>query len=256
MEDPLLKPLLPALLDFTQARQHTLVTALSETERAAIGTPLHWSARDHVAHLTYWKQRLADTLAALARSETPPSEGDAEVLNPQVFAAQRQRPWEAILREAQRAHTDLLGQLAHVSEADLAGQQPLPRDGADGLTPERQPLWELILSQGFWHPLEHFTQFYLERKEVRQATQLQQTWADRMRQPEVPPEIRSIGLATLGSFYWAIQQRAAAVEPLRQALALNPALAAFFQQVPDLLALLAEEREAKEDRTFEQPPEP
>ncbi len=49
LEHPPLKPLLLDLLDFTQATQHTLVTELSDTERVAIGTLVHWSARDHMA---------------------------------------------------------------------------------------------------------------------------------------------------------------------------------------------------------------
>ncbi|TMD94527.1 MAG: hypothetical protein E6I79_02420 [Chloroflexi bacterium] len=74
------RPLKPALLDllnFTQATQQTLIAELNETEREAPGTSVHWSARDHVAHLTFWKHHLSRHLGALCRSETPPSKGDA-----------------------------------------------------------------------------------------------------------------------------------------------------------------------------------
>lgn len=75
------RPLKPALLDllnFTKATQQTLIAELNETEREAPGTSVHWSVRDHVAHLTFWKHHLSRHLGALCRSGTPPSKGDAQ----------------------------------------------------------------------------------------------------------------------------------------------------------------------------------
>jgi hypothetical protein len=85
------KPLKPALLDllnFPQAAQQTLIIELDETERETPGTSGRWSARDHVAHLTFWKHHLSRHLGALARWEGPPSKGDTEALNAQVFQEQ------------------------------------------------------------------------------------------------------------------------------------------------------------------------
>ncbi|MDQ2716113.1 MAG: hypothetical protein M3Z08_14500 [Chloroflexota bacterium] len=60
-----LKPMLLDLLDFTQITQHTLIAELDDAERTTSGTPIHWSARDHVAHLTFWKRHLVCQLHAL-----------------------------------------------------------------------------------------------------------------------------------------------------------------------------------------------
>lgn len=241
MEHPPLKLLLLDLLTATQTTQHTLVRELNDTERTAIGTLVHWSARDHVAHLTFWKQRLSLTLAALARSETPPSKGDIEALNAQVFAEQRERPWSDILLEAEQAHADLLAHLEHFTEEDLARSHwLLLEDGEDGIVPQGQPLWSSILSNGYWHPQEHFTQFYLDRNDVLHATQLQEAWTGNVMQREVPPVMQSIALCQLASFYAATNQRASAQAALRQALALNPDLAEFFKQDPDITSLLGE----------------
>src|SRR6059058_4466753 len=102
-----LKPMLLDFLNTMQTTQQTLVTELNDTERAAIGTPEHWSARDHVAHITFWKQRLSLRLAALARNETPPRFDDVEHLNAQTFEEQHQRPWSDVLLESERAYAEL-----------------------------------------------------------------------------------------------------------------------------------------------------
>jgi len=218
-----LKLLLIDLINAAQATQHTLITALNDSDRTTIGTPFHWSARDHVAHITFWKRHLSLTLAALAHSESPPSKGDTQTVNAQVFEEQRERSWEEILLDAEQVHTELLANLALFTEEDLARSDWFsPKDGDDGGFAEGQPLWSPILSQCFWHPLEHFTQFYLARNDLQRATQLQEAWIDNVRQPDVPPVIHSIGLYTLALFYATTQQAASAQEALHQALALNP----------------------------------
>jgi hypothetical protein len=48
---------------------------LGETERTAIGTLERWSAKDHVAHRTFWHQDLIlKVTAILQHQEVPPSE--------------------------------------------------------------------------------------------------------------------------------------------------------------------------------------
>lgn len=273
-----LKLVLLDLLDFTQITQQSFKMDLNDSERAAIGTSTHWSARDHVAHFTFWKNHLAQQLGALWRSEVPPGKDDTEARNRQVFEQQRERSWEEILLGAEQAHAALLSAVERFTEDELTRVDWFPpEDGADGTLSEQQPLWSTILGNGFWHLLEHFTQFYLDRSDVPRATQLQQAWANKVMQQEVPATIQSIGLYTLALFYSTtkqvasaqevlqqakalnpdpliesfvlynlahcyatIKQQAQAQDMLHQALALNPDLAEFASQDPDMAALLAE----------------
>ncbi len=50
------QPFKTILLDPQQGHpdEEAFLQELNETERTAIGTPQHWSAKDHVAHLTFW----------------------------------------------------------------------------------------------------------------------------------------------------------------------------------------------------------
>lgn len=140
MAHALLKPMLLDLLNATQITQHTLVTELNEIERSAIGTLVHWSARDHVAHLTFWKQRLLLKLAALVCNETPPRFDDFESLNVQVFEEQRERPWSDILLDAEHAHAELLAHLESFTEDDLASSRWFPPEDGDKVCFQRVSL--------------------------------------------------------------------------------------------------------------------
>jgi len=217
------KRVLLNLLDSTKAVQQTLLAEMDDAERAAIGSPVQWSARDHIAHLTFWKRDLYQLLSALQHSEVPSDRTDTQLVNSQIFEAWKEQPWELILTEAEQVHTDLLAVVERFAEDDLMRVDYFPAgDGEDSTNPVNQPLWTLILSNGFWHLLEHYTQFYLDRNQISSATRIQQAWAETIMQPEVPAAIRSIGLYTLANFYATTKQEAPAQETLHQALALNP----------------------------------
>ena len=55
--------------------EEAFLQELNETERNAIGTPELWSAKDHMAHRTFWHQDLVlKVTAILQHQEVPPSD--------------------------------------------------------------------------------------------------------------------------------------------------------------------------------------
>lgn len=244
-----LKPLLLNLLNAAQTAQETLVEELSTTERDTIGTPQFWSARDQVAHMTFWWRDLRLTLAALASSQTPPNEEETQTRNERVFEAQREQPWTAILSDARQAHMELLAEVSHFTEDEMVRTGWFPPEGegdSSSMNPTNQPLWAIILGNGFWHPLEHLTQFYLEHGDMARATQIQQAWANLVTQEALPPALQGIGLYTLALFYAKTQRAISAEDVLGQASALHPD--PFIQSIvlSNLARLYAKEQKQRE----------
>ena len=67
------QPILHDLLRQAQIKQNAFFQELAPAELATIGAPEYWSAKDHVAHMTFWRQRLALRLQAIIRKEPQPS---------------------------------------------------------------------------------------------------------------------------------------------------------------------------------------
>src|SRR5262245_40520623 len=82
-----LKPRILALVEKGVAEQQAFIEKLSASERAAIGEPDAWAAKDHIAHNTAWKADAALEIAATARGEAYRPESTT-VFNPRVFAEQ------------------------------------------------------------------------------------------------------------------------------------------------------------------------
>ena len=65
MQTPSTKSQLRQLVEESHQRQLAQIGALTLAEREATGTPQHWSAKDTLAHVLYWKERLAERMEAV-----------------------------------------------------------------------------------------------------------------------------------------------------------------------------------------------
>src|ERR1700740_942880 len=113
------KPVLLDLLRQAQISQNAFFQELTPAELATVGSPEYWSAKDHVAHMTFWRQRLVLRLQALVRKGTPPQAEDFEQLNPVIFEEQRYRPWPDILAESDQVYAELITLSDQLAEEDL-----------------------------------------------------------------------------------------------------------------------------------------
>src|SRR5215472_7621134 len=108
-----------ALLRQAQISQNTFFQQLPQGSLEIIGEPDFWSAKDHVAHLTFWRQRLTLRLQAHLRKAPQPNIDPFDQLNPIVFQENRSRTWSDILAESEQAYADLIEVTEQLSDEDL-----------------------------------------------------------------------------------------------------------------------------------------
>ena len=101
-----------------------------------------WSPKDHQAHLSAWKGRQADRLAA-ARSgaELEPWEDEDDVVNARLQARTADWGWDAVTAEAEAVHDRLIGEL-RAADPDLIRSGDRLLDGTYG--------------NGVFHAQQHF----------------------------------------------------------------------------------------------------
>lgn len=234
------RPFTPILLDllrYARLAQDAFTQALTSSERDAIGSPGCWSAKDHIAHLTFWRQQLLLKVRAILRHETPAGMDDFERLNLAVFASQRQRPWSEVLAESDQAYTELsalTGQL---------GDDALTDFGRFDWIPGGRPLYTVFMGYCYEHAQQHLAQYYLDRRDFPQALGVYEAWAKRVIQDETPSALKGSVLYNLACFYATHDELDSAGTSVRQALALYPSLMEFARDDPDLIALRSSQPE-------------
>jgi tetratricopeptide (TPR) repeat protein len=224
-----LKPRVLALVAQGQAEQQTFMAQLSDAQRAEIGEPDAWAAKDHVAHNTAWKADAAREIAATVRGEVYPVESTT-MFNPRVFTEQQHQSWDAILADAEQAHADLRGAIEACSEADLSEPERFPwRRGF--------PLWATALVSGYEHPAEHYAQFYVEQGDVERAGAARKQVVDTARRLIGEREEFGYIVYNLACFYAQTGQTGPALAALREAFACTPSLRGETREDDQLLSL-------------------
>ena len=195
------------------------------------GTPDYWSAKDHVAHMTFWRQRLALRLQAIIEKEPQPEVQDFEQMNPLIFEEQHNGTWSTILSESDQAYADLITLTAQLTEEDLTGW------GRFDWVGNGMPLYTSFMGNCYEHTQIHLAQYLIERHENARALEIYEVWSNRVVEAPVPETLKGYTLYNLACFYVTHDQLEKARPALQQAFLLYPALKEFAQTDPDLFAL-------------------
>ncbi|WP_165423396.1 ClbS/DfsB family four-helix bundle protein [Ktedonosporobacter rubrisoli] len=215
------EPIKTSILDLLQQSQRSskaFMQALDERERTAVGKPDFWSAKDHLAHMTYCiRQNLILKVAAiLQQQEVSRREESVDQMNARVFEEHRLRPWEEVHVAFERVYADLIQLAERLSEAELLDASRF------SVITEGHPLYTAFLGNGYEHLQEHFMQYYLERQNLPQAIQVREQCTHNVVKTQVPDWVKAWFLYDLASFYAQHKQQEQAAARLQEALTLAP----------------------------------
>ncbi len=210
-----------------------MIEQLSDTERTEKGTPSHWSAKETVAHITAWKRQAALRLAAAIRGEKRSDIDNVDGFNAQVFEEQQSRTWSDVESDMKCVYAELATYLQSSTETDLL-------DTRRFVWRDNEPLWKLVMCDGYEHPIQHLSGFYLKRENVARATEIQIAAVETMAQFFKDTDYYSYALYNLGCLYAKTNRADEALPVLHEALRLNSDLVAELQQYPELDSLRTE----------------
>ncbi|HEY4388764.1 MAG TPA: DinB family protein [Ktedonobacteraceae bacterium] len=224
----------PLLLDFlrqAQINQNAFFQQLPPAELEIVGTPEMWSAKDHVAHMTFWRQHLVSRLQAIIREEAQPEKENFEELNPLIFEEHRYRPWSILLSESDQVYAELIELASQLTENDLTDSHRFDWIN-DGM-----PLYTTFMGNCYEHTQVHLAQYLLDHRDLKHALEIYEGWVNRVIELDVPETLKGYILYNLACFYATHSQLEQARTTLQQAFALYPATREFALTDPDLVAL-------------------
>jgi hypothetical protein len=228
----LLSTILLRLLDEAHRDELEFIQGLDASERDAVGVAGRWSARDHMAHVAYWRVRLAGRLEAIVRNEPQPELEAWETLNPKLFEERRESPWPVVLAEVERSHRVLGAAIERLADEDLTAFGRF--DWLDG-----QPLHDAVMGSAYEHLQVHLAQYAAERGNLPEARRIHERSAARVVEADTPPALKGLVLYNLACFHALHEELEEARGALDRALGLYPTpfLADWARTDPDLAAL-------------------
>ncbi len=223
------------LLDLIQSAReahHSFVDSLSENERNASGTFDYkdWTAKDVVAHCTFWMRQSHDRMEKVRHGEMPEAgvEGVDEQMNAQNYEQWRDRSWADVLAETEQVFDLLTEDIAPFSDEDLKKPGYFPQSD--------RTIFGLYVGNVVTHPQIHCTDYYLLRDDVAQAEIAQEKAAQGFKRLS-DSYSQGVGEYNLACFYARTNRPERALALLPGALQLAPDLIEWSKKDPDLESL-------------------
>ena len=183
-----------------------------------------WTAKDHLAHLTHWRRYATGVLAAVHLGDPPPTAGDVDAVNAEVYAANRDRSADDVKKGAHDSYEELVRALDDCSDEELVRA----REGSELVA------WEVIPPNGHLHLGEHLA-FWHEAHGSAQAAESAQRWMLETHESAfTDPRSRAFGAYNLASYYARNGRGADALPHLKRSFELHPDLKEWAQKDRDL----------------------
>ena len=210
------------VISAAQAKEHELV---SEAGNDLSNSNGRWSSKDHLAHLSWWREHnVVATINAIRTGGDVPPRLEDESQNAEIYAATKDLAASQIKDDAKRTWNVFEDAILACTEHDLV--KPHPK--APGFF-----LWEIVPAHA-GHIGTHLMWWHLEngRRENAEAAAI---WSYEVESEAFPePAKRADASYNLACFYSRAGQADKAVELLRGALAAKPELKQLAATDPDL----------------------
>jgi tetratricopeptide (TPR) repeat protein len=227
MEEHSRKSMLLDLVTRAHLMQLGFWDALSDAERSASSSVDQWAPKDIMAHINVWNDRMASSLEAAVRRETPEESGDFEHENQEIFEANKDRPWEELLAFEEKVFTRLAQAIEDLTDEDL-------NDPKRFEWTREQPLWWRVVSTPYYHGFWHLADILKARGDIKGAQAIHVHIAQVLE----PLDDSDVWIGriryNLACYYALNDQSGRAIELLEDSFRLNPSLVAWSRQDSDL----------------------
>jgi hypothetical protein len=230
MTDQLTSDLLEMLASMRTAERDIFGTLPAEVRERPIRED-DWSPKDHLAHLSAWKGRQADRLAAARTgAELEEWQGEDDEINARLQAERATWSWEETVADADAAHERLAGEIRAIDPGLL-------RDG--------ERLVDGTYGNGVFHAQQHFSWLLSAGigLDAARVMQFSEEIERLVRRASIPDRDRGTAIYNAACFQSMAGHDDRARPLLREAFGLRPELLEWARQDSDL-ATLHEELDA------------
>ena len=214
----------------TQQEQRIFADKLTDQERAQVGTPEQWSAKDVVAHIYSWVASTMERHAIALRGETPPDLPDDDQQNAIFFEAHRHKSWDQLRREIDEICDREVAWIQAMSDNDLTDPNQTAWHAG-------RPVWNRIASNNGTHALIHLAEWHAKHGRQPYALQMQENFAPLLLSLDGSPNWQGVTIYNLACYYALAGDKEQALSKLAESLRLRPDLTDWSKEDPDLASL-------------------
>ena len=183
-----------------------------------------WHAKDHLAHMAWWRSRSADIIEAARAGDEPPPRVEDDVRNAITYEENRDRSLAAIKRDARASWQELSEAIEACTEEDL--RKPHPHSPGSAL-------WGVVPADA-GHLGVHLMFLHLERGDELRAESAARWGYEVETSFFEKPEERADATYNLACFFARVGRVDEALPLLAASFQANPGLRELARKDPDL----------------------
>lgn len=220
MKDRLLE-----VLEKSRETELEFIANLTEEDRNFAGTWEKWSAKDNVAHVNYWEDVRGSRIGSFLKGEELKPLPQFEQANAECYERFANSSWDEVGAFAEGTHTQIVEAVRGMEEDALMGPST---------ETEERRLWDEIVGSAYSHKLMHYSQFFQDQGQKKEAGQLWSEWAELVSPLDEGPEWQgNVHYNAACSLALAGDAEGALLE-LRKGLELRPSSKAWSRRDSDL----------------------
>jgi len=210
-------------VDDGRARESEMAALVVDASANADGS---WTAKDHLAHVSWWRWRTGQTLDAVRTGGElpPPTPDNGDVQNAIIYAEVRDLPAGEVKADARKSWDALRKAIDASSEEDLAKQHPRQTDSQ---------MWESVPG-AIGHAGTHVWSLFLDIGDEARAIDVARWSAEIEGRFFTRPEQLADSRYNLACAYSRLGRPAEALPLLRESFAAKPDLVAHARKDTDL----------------------
>ena len=220
-----MKKELSELLEKGHQAEKEFIATLSDEERNAVGTFERWTAKDIIAHNSYWRKSHAEDILDVLAGKSPVQTDDDEV-NEGVYSQYKDHSWEEVNALVVKS-LEVMGEaLNALSEDDLQRSDFYPWE-------QGRPLWREVVGNLYTHVILHLSDWHLKRGNLTRTAEMYQEMTGQLTSLDESPEWQGTIRYNNACSFSLLGDKEKAIDELREALKLNPGLTEWSKEDPD-----------------------
>ena len=219
-----MKNKLTELLEKGYQAEREFIASLSDKERNTNGTFEQWTAKDNVAHNSYWRKRQADDVMDVLAGRS--LQVDDDEINAKVYAQFKDQSWTEIETLLDTSLKRMREALTALSEEDLQSDKFYPWD-------QGRPLWRELVENIYTHMIIHLSEWYIKKGNIARAAKTYREMTAQLATLDDSPVWQGTIRYNNACSFSLLGDKETAINELREALKLNPDLTEWSQQDPN-----------------------
>lgn len=227
-----MKKELTVLLEKGYQAEKEFIVELLDEDRNAEGTFEHWTAKDNIAHNSYWRKHHAENILAVLAGESP-IQTDDDQTNEKVYSQYKEQSWDEVETLAKTSLERMGEALAALSDDDLQRTDFYP-------WLEGRPIWRELVGNIYTHVILHLSDWHIKKGNTTRAAEMYQEMTGQLTVLDESPDWQGTIRYNNACSFSLLGDTEKAISELREALKMNPGLIEWSKQDPDFEPIRSE----------------